>query len=475
MEAVKTLLQKHWGHTSFRPLQQEIISSVLAGRDTLAILATGSGKSLCYQLPALRLGGLTLVVSPLIALMKDQVDDLNRRKIPAAAWTSALDARERERITHGLRDGTLRLLFVSPERCVQPAFLASLQDQRVRLIAVDEAHCISAWGHNFRPEYRQLASLRKIFPDVPLVALTATATPEVRRDIARQLNLVHPQEYVGSFDRTNLTYRVERRKNVELFLRDYLSRHRHDCGIIYCMSRQETEDLAGELKRRGFAAAAYHAGLPQGMRESVQEAFLKGGLQAVCATIAFGMGIDKPDVRFVIHTGMPRSPEAYYQETGRAGRDGRPGECVLLYSPSDAARLRALASRDGYAPGSLRAALARIDAMRDYCEVPGCRRRHLLQYFGEAYPRDTCDGCDSCMAGVGKAAEDALFCRLKELRKSLAQKHRVLPYMIFPDKSLAVMARTRPSDTSEFRAIPGVGPYKLAKYGPVFLDAIRAG
>jgi len=475
MDTAKELLQKYWGHDSFRPLQQEIIGSVLAGRDTLAILATGSGKSLCYQLPALRLGGLTLVISPLIALMKDQVDDLNRRGIPAAAWTSALDSRGRAQLEKGIQNGSLRLLFVSPERCVQPAFLSCLRDCPVRLIAIDEAHCISAWGHNFRPEYRQLATLRRTFSSVPVIALTATATPDVRKDIARQLGLVRPQEFVGSFDRTNLTYRVQKKTDPELFLRNYPGLHRRESGIIYCRSRQETEDLAGSLKKRGFAIAAYHAGLSQQVRESVQDAFLTGKLQAVCATIAFGMGIDKPDVRFVIHTSLPRSPEAYYQETGRAGRDGEPGECVLLYSPSDAARLRALATRDGYTAGSLRVALAKIDAMRDICESPGCRRRHLLRYFGEAYPADNCGACDACTGIAGKDAEDALFLRLKAVRKTLAEKRGVLPYMIFADKSLREMAKARPGDRAGFAAITGVGPFKLERYGPAFLEAIRAG
>lgn len=474
MDEAHELLRRYWGYSTFRPLQGEIIASVLAGKDTLGVLATGSGKSLCYQLPALVLGGLTLVVSPLIALMKDQVDDLNRRGISAAAWTGALGPRERRDLAEEIGSGTLRLLFVSPERCAQPSFLACLQDCPVRLIAIDEAHCISAWGHNFRPEYRQLAVLRRTFSQARTIALTATATPEVRHDIARQLELVHPQEFVGSFDRPNLTYHVKRKKDTGLFLRDYLARHRKQCGIVYCMSRQETEDLAASLRQRGFATAAYHAGLPPAVRESVQEAFLAGDLQAVCATVAFGMGIDKPDVRFVIHTGLPRSPEAYYQETGRAGRDGKPGECTLLYSPADAARLRALAGRDGYTPGSLRAALAKIDAMRDYCETNGCRRRFLLRYFGEAYPRDRCGGCDACAGTDGKDAEESLFLRLRALRKTLAEKRGVLPYMVFADKSLREMAKVRPSDRKGFARISGVGPCKLERYGPAFLEVIRA-
>lgn len=594
MDIAKELLQKYWGHTTFRPLQQEIIGSVLSGSDTLAILATGGGKSLCYQLPALRLGGLTLVISPLIALMKDQVDDLNRRGIPAAAWNSSLDARDRTRIEGSLRDGTLRLLFVSPERCVQAAFLKTLATCPVRLIAIDEAHCISAWGHNFRPEYRQLASLRKIFPDVALIALTATATPEVRKDIVQQLGLVRAREFVGSFNRTSLQYRVTEKKNPLIFLSRYIGQHRNQSGIIYCMSRNDTEEIARGLKKKGFPAAAYHAGLPPSVRARVQDAFLKGSVEVVCATVAFGMGIDKPDVRFVIHASLPRTLEAYYQETGRAGRDGQYSECILLYSKGDAARLRSLISHDSLSGANLRIALAKLQAMTDFCETASCRRQHLLRYFGEAYPADNCGSCDTCnnpadvadctaeariiaagvralpgrfgseliidllrgskgtkvcgngfdllpVHGTGKKYskvqlriwvaelvrqgffartdgqypvisltgkgeellsgrvramlpvtgknepektpdvpdrnqnEDVLFERLRNLRKEIAGKQGVMPYMIFADRSLREMAANRPDDREGLLAITGVGPFKFARYGPVFLEAIRAG
>ncbi len=464
MQTARELLARSWGHRNFRPLQEEIIASVLAGRDTLAILATGS---------ALALGGLCLVVSPLIALMKDQVDDLKRRGVPAAAWTSTLSASERSQLLEDVRSGSLRILFVSPERCAQPAFLSCLQDCPLGLIAIDEAHCISAWGHNFRPEYRTLASLKNAFPRVPVIALTATATPAVRRDIAEQLGLVRPQEFVGSFDRKNLTYRVVKKKTPELFLRTWLGQHRKMSGIVYCQSRQQTEDLASAMKKKGFAAAAYHAGLPSAVRGSVQDAFLKGEITSVFATVAFGMGIDKPDVRYVIHYSIPRSPEAYYQETGRAGRDGRPATCILLYSPADAARLRALIINDADSGSPTRAMLAKLDAMRDYCENSGCRRRYLLHYFGEAYPEENCGACDTC---TGRAAhdDDALFSRLRELRTELADKRGVLPYMVFPDKSLREMAKVRPTDQGGLLAIAGVGPFKLKKYGPAFLEAIRA-
>jgi len=390
------LLHTYWGSSAFLPHQEEIIGSVLAGHDTLAIMATGGGKSLCYQLPALYLGGLTLVISPLISLMKDQVDDLNARGIPAAAWNSTLDYRERVRLEEGLKDGSLRLLFISPEKCVQPGFLSSLAHVPVRLIAIDEAHCISEWGHNFRPEYRQLVKLRKYFPGIPLIALTATAVPEVRRDIRQQLGLSGAREYVGSFNRTNLRYRVVQKKNPLVFLINYLGRHRDDSGIVYCLSKKETEEVAAELRKKGFSALAYHAGLPKQVREEVQEAFIRDRVQVVCATVAFGMGIDKPDVRYVIHYDLPKTIEGYYQETGRAGRDGQYSECLLLYSRGDYARVRSMLEHDDAIGQHLRIALKKLQDMAEYCETTGCRRKFLLTYFGEEYPQENCGSCDSC-------------------------------------------------------------------------------
>ncbi|MGA2918732.1 DNA helicase RecQ [Methanoregula sp.] len=396
MVTTSELLHTYWGSSAFLPHQEEIIGSVIDGRDILAIMATGGGKSLCYQLPALVLGGITLVISPLISLMKDQVDDLNARGIPAAAWNSTLDYRDRVQLEEGLADGSLRLLFISPEKCMQPGFLTSLSRAPVRLIAIDEAHCISEWGHNFRPEYRQLAQLRKYFPGVPLIALTATAVPEVRRDIRQQLGLAGAREFVGSFNRTNLRYRVVQKKNPLIFLVNYLGRHREESGIVYCLSKKETEEVAAELRKKGFSALAYHAGLPKQQREDVQDAFIKDRVQVVCATVAFGMGIDKPDVRYVIHYDLPKTLEGYYQETGRAGRDGQYSECILLYSRGDYARVRSMLEHDDTGSQHLRIALKKLQDMAEYCETTGCRRKFLLTYFGEEYPEENCGSCDTC-------------------------------------------------------------------------------
>jgi len=395
-ETLRSLLVKYWGYPAFRPHQEAIIASVTGGDDTLAILTTGSGKSLCYQLPAVYLGGLTLVVSPLLALMKDQVDALNARGIPAASWNSLLDAAGRNRIGSALRDGSLRLLFVSPERCLQPGFLEFLQEFPVRLIAIDEAHCISEWGHDFRPEYRDLARLRTCFPAVPVIALTATAAPAVRQDICEQLGLAKPREFVGSFHRKNLEYRVVKKKNPLVQLADICCRHRGESGIVYCLSKKETEECAADLRKRGFAAVAYHAGLSRPVRDAVQDAFLKNTSRIVCATVAFGMGIDKPDVRFVVHYVLPKSIEAYYQETGRGGRDGRPAECILLYSRGDAVRIRFMLEHDGAGERTARIVQKKLREMVGYCETAGCRRQFLLAYFGEQTGRENCTLCTAC-------------------------------------------------------------------------------
>jgi ATP-dependent DNA helicase RecQ len=471
MDTVDALLKKYWGYTSFLPHQQEIIASVLNGRDTVAIMATGGGKSLCYQLPALYLGGLTLVISPLISLMKDQVDDLNLRGIAAAAYTSALSPQERAEIRRQLSDNTLRILFLSPEKSMQPDFLRSLARLQVRLIAIDEAHCISEWGHDFRPEYRHLSRLKRRFPDVPVIALTATATPEVRADISRQLGLSDACEFVGSFNRTNLRYCVIPKKNPVPLLLTILSQHRNESGIVYCFSKKKTEDLSRELRKYGYQALAYHAGLSKKVREKVQERFIHDRVPIVCATVAFGMGIDKPDVRYVVHYDLPKTLESYYQETGRAGRDGRAGKCVLFYGPEEADTLRSMLEHDASGERHRRAALTKLDEMVGYCETTRCRRKYLLNYFGEEYAVENCGLCDNCLSPTPEDQE--LFLRLKALRKEIGDRTGIPASLIFSDRSLREMARDRPHDRKSFRRISGVGEIKLEKYGPAFLAAIE--
>ncbi len=587
MDTKRTVLEKHFGYTSFLPHQEEIIDTVLAGRDVLAVMATGGGKSLCYQLPALVFSGLTVVVSPLIALMKDQVDGLRANGIPAATINSSLGRGEQRIIERVILEGRIRILYVSPERAVQPFFLSLLSQVDVRLIAIDEAHCISMWGHNFRPEYRRLRVLKERFPAVPVIALTATAIPAVQDDIAVQLALKEPARFVGSFNRKNLTYRVVPKARYFPRLVAYLSEHRDDAGIVYCFSQKATEDLAEKLRNKGFLALPYHAGLPDAVRAENQEAFSHGDAAIICATVAFGMGIDKPDVRFVIHTDLPKDIESYYQETGRAGRDGEASDCILFYSRGDYGTIRYLIEKEGGDATQKDVAYRKAGAMLDYCETAGCRRKFLLAYFGETYPEEACGGCDRCEAPVkvfdgtevasavitcirqvgerfgasyvadvlagsknarirenghetlpaydsgrytrdqwllfiqemvgkgfiastggrypvlvsndrsravlagdlpvplteprpegvitpetGDDYDEALFLRLRRLRKVVADLDRVPPFVVFHDRSLKEMAKFYPGTGVALLRIYGVSEGKLQRYGRKFLDAI---
>jgi ATP-dependent DNA helicase RecQ len=388
-------LEKHFGYDQFRPLQREIISDSLAGRDVFVLMPTGGGKSLCFQLPALIRQGLTIVVSPLISLMKDQVDALQTSGIPATYLNSTLDRHEATARWRGLHRGEYRMLYVAPERLMLDTFLERAVNWNIAQFAIDEAHCISEWGHDFRPEYRELKKLRTHFPDVPMMALTATATERVRADIVKQLKLRDAGCYVASFNRPNLTYRVVPKAAPHEQLLEFIRSRPNDSGIVYCASRKSAESLARNLSEDGVIAKPYHAGLTSSERTKNQDAFLRDDVRVVTATIAFGMGINKPNVRFVVHYDLPKNLESYYQETGRAGRDGLPSECVLLFSASDVAKQLHFIDEKSEAEG--RIARTQLQQMVHYAETRDCRRRTLLGYFGETFTEPSCEGCDNCL------------------------------------------------------------------------------
>lgn len=391
------ILKTHFGFDQFRPLQEEIIGCVMARRDAFVLMPTGAGKSLCYQLPALKLPGVTLVISPLIALMKDQVDALKADGIPAEFINSTLTRAEIDQIQAEALRGEIKILYAAPERLTMPEFQHFLEKINVSLIAIDESHCISEWGHDFRPDYRNLKILRTRFPEVPVMALTATATRKVREDIICQLSLEKAKIFTSSFNRPNLSYAVLPKKNSYGRLINLLREHRQEAAIIYCFSRKNTEHLAADLRREGFKALPYHAGLESEVRRTNQERFIRDEAQIIVATIAFGMGIDKPDVRLVIHYHLPKSIEGYYQETGRAGRDGLPSRCLLFYSPADAMKQQYFI-RQIEDEAERKNAYGKLDRMVEYCELATCRRAHLLAYFGEDYRQESCGGCDVCFS-----------------------------------------------------------------------------
>ena len=390
------LLKSTFGYDAFRPLQREIIDAALGGRDVLVLMPTGGGKSLCYQLPALAREGLTIVVSPLIALMKDQVDALQAAGAPATFLNSTLDAEESRRRIAGLHRGEYKLLYIAPERLMLSGTQEMLENWKPQCIAIDEAHCISEWGHDFRPEYRQLADLRHRFGQIPMMALTATATERVRADIVSQLRLQEPAKFIASFNRPNLQYRVTPRRSVLRQVLGVIRKHQGESGIIYCSSRNGTERLAGRLKENGIEAAPYHAGMDAAARSRNQEAFIRDDLQVICATIAFGMGIDKPDVRFVIHQDLPKNLEGYYQETGRAGRDGLSADCVLLFNAADVTKQTGfIEEKDDEHEQAVARQL--LQQMVHYAESRECRRRVLLDYFSESFKEENCGACDNCL------------------------------------------------------------------------------
>jgi RecQ family ATP-dependent DNA helicase len=489
-------LKKYFGYSDFLPLQKEIIFDVLDNKDVLVLMPTGGGKSLCYQLPAVMKDGLTVVISPLIALMKDQVDDLQSMGIPAVTINSTLPYDKLLEIKSRLVNKQIKLLYVAPERIMIPDFFDFLAQLNVNLFAIDEAHCISEWGHDFRPEYRKLNLLKARFQAVPIIALTSTATRQVQNDIIGQLRMNNAKTFRGSLDRKNLFYKIAPKKDVYKNLLRFVKQHPADSGIIYCQSRKSVENLAERLQEDGIQALPYHAGLSPEVRNANQEQFIKDNVEILVATIAFGMGIDKPNVRYVIHCDMPKSIEGYYQETGRAGRDGLDSECLLFFSFADKIKHEYFINQiDDERFQNI--ARKKMWDMINFCQTTKCRRKFLLDYFGEQYEVENCRSCDNCLtavqseikkipfqsaATVVKAAtkpskqhpknDHELFETLRKLRKKIADSEGMPPYMVFPDTTLWEMATIRPVSMLGLKTINGIGEIKLRKYGQVFLKEI---
>ena len=516
MPTAQEILKQYFGYDSFRPGQDELVQAILSGRDTLGIMPTGAGKSICYQVPALALPGLTLVISPLISLMKDQVGALNEAGVPAACINSALSFEEMRDALYFAGRGEYKLLYVAPERLTAPFFLDFARRVPISMVTVDEAHCISQWGQDFRPSYLKILDFLAALPQRPLVsAFTATATAEVRDDIIRALGLEDPFVITTGFDRPNLYFAVEKPSSKPSALLAHLLQRRDKSGIVYCSTRKTVEEVCDMLLSRGLPATRYHAGLDPEERLANQDDFLYDRKTIMVATNAFGMGIDKPNVRFVIHYNMPKDLESYYQEAGRAGRDGLPSRCILLYSGTDVRTIRFFIDKEMEADNGLpadvkaeaaRKAEERLKYMTFYSTTQKCLRRFMLNYFGEAAP-EKCGNCSCCLfaeqnaqeveqraaaakqraaansrrlsarraaaSGDLSEADEKLLAALYALRKRLAAKQNVPAYMVFSDATLREMVQSKPLSMDEFLNITGVGEKKAARYGMAFLRAIE--
>ena len=509
------VLRHYFGHDSFRSGQETMVEALLSGRDALGVMPTGAGKSMCYQVPALMLQGITLVISPLISLMADQVAALKSAGVPAAYLNSTLTPRQMDLALERAYQGAYKIIYVAPERLETASFLRFARSVKIALIAVDEAHCVSQWGQDFRPVYLRIADFVAQLPQRPVMgAFTATATQRVREDIIRHLQLVNPATITTGFDRPNLYFEVVRcteGRNRDRALRDVLEGREDQSGIVYCATRKAVEEVCDRLNSAGFAAARYHAGLSDEERKQNQEDFQYDRVRVMVATNAFGMGIDKSNVRYVVHYNMPRSMEAYYQEAGRAGRDGEPSECILLYSGQDifTARWMIENSPPNEALSAVEQAnvrrldMNRLNSMIDYCTRDGCLRTNILRYFGEK-PGEDCGDCGFCTGGrytdAGEAPsaksrrtptadkpakstkaprkidapKDGLLEQLKAVRMALAKQQHLPPYIICNDATLASMARIRPQTKQGMLSVSGMGDVKTAKYGDAFLQVIKA-
>lgn len=483
-------LREYWGYDSFRPKQQEIVQSILDGHDVAVVMPTGGGKSLCYQLPAIVSGRLCVVISPLIALMQDQSSQLAQLGVSAAVLNSSQDAEERKEVFRKIYRNELKLLYLSPERLAVPSTTEWLRQANPGFFAVDEAHCISEWGHEFRPEYRQLQLLRDHFPDAPIAAFTASATRKVRHDILTQLKLRQPRTFITSFARRNLRYYVREsaKKDKEMLLLRAIRHHKGESIIVYASTIKMVEETTAMLNDRGIPALCYHGKMDTDSRRTNQEQWMNGEADVMVGTLAFGLGINKPDVRCVIHLSLPKSPEQYYQEAGRAGRDTQPADCLLLWSRGDIGILVHFIDQMED-QSNKETAWQRYHAVKNLVENETCRMRQICEYFGET-PKswDKCGDCDVC-AGLpdwlqkddSKPArsiiykaelDDSKLGVLKAWRRDMARRHRVAPYVILHDRTLAELLLRRPVTMEDLLLIPGIGPQKVRKYGEEILEAL---